>query len=145
MESQLEKRAGIPLQQFMQEWHAELETALAELSTELGELPRLQGEVSFKTLSPVSRAVSYRVNVRPASVINATTSRLTLLHANLEGMDVEVAPNALSREEINFASETLHQLPGTWSHGDRLYWTFSLEVPELGCEVISGWNRQEVN
>ena len=59
-------------------------------------------------------------------------------------MDEEVEPKSIQREQNSYPEQAEDDLPETFSRGGRLYWTFALDVPDLGCPVISGWQRQEI-
>ena len=56
----------------------------------------------------------------------------------------EVPVEEWMRQELDYERERLGELPGTFARGTRLYWTCAVHVPELDCEVISGWVRQEM-
>jgi hypothetical protein len=140
---QLEQNAGIPFAQFMTAWREELASARTMLANEVSLLPRLSGDVSFEALSPDTRLARYRVMVNPSSKA-AGSWRVTLLHANLYAFETEVEPNNLQRKDIRYENAAEGELEGTWTRGARFYSTFTLEVAELGCEVISGWTRREV-
>jgi hypothetical protein len=66
------------------------------------------------------------------------------LHRTLEAFDEEVDTKSLERERNIYAEGSLEDLPESYSRGGRLYWTFGFDSPELGCQVISGWVRQDI-
>jgi hypothetical protein len=142
--SLFEQNTGVRMAQFVSKWREELEAARLALTDDLERLPRVHGDVSFEALSADTRIVRYRVAVDPPPGVPDPASRITLLHANLTGADIEVGPNHLMREDIAVTPEASGQLDGTWTRGSRFYSTFSLEVADLGCEVISGWTRREI-
>jgi hypothetical protein len=142
VETQLETLAGMPMATFIAAWRAELDSARAALKSDLARLPRVRGEVWFDALSAETRAARYRVSLDPAP--ETAASRVTLLHANLSAFETTVRQQDLHREDVDAASSAAGELVGAWSRGGRLYWTFSMELSDLGCEVISGWNRREI-
>jgi hypothetical protein len=144
IEEQFERHVGVPMTDFIAAWRNELDIARAALVNDLSRLPRVRGEVSFDALSADTWIARYRVAVDPQPEGPADASRITLLHANLSAGQTEVAPNDLLREDVDLTLNADGELPGTWTRGSRFYSTFSLEVPELGCEVISGWSRREI-
>jgi hypothetical protein len=141
-ETQLERHAAITWPELLAAWRDDLDAARRELATELAQLPRLSGAVTFDPLSPATRVVKYAVSIEPPPARGE--SRVSLLYADLDVFDQEIPPNEWQREEFDYAIEQAGELPGTRSRGDRFFATFSLEVKALGCTVISGWMRQEV-
>ncbi|HEX4998632.1 MAG TPA: hypothetical protein VFY29_10415 [Terriglobia bacterium] len=139
---QLERIAGVPASRFLTMWREELDAARSALQADLARLPRLDGALLFAPLSPETRTAQYRVAFEPAPAADAP--RVTLLHADLSGFSASVAPQELQREDIDVIHASSGELDGTWSRGARVYWTFSAEVTDLGCDVISGWKSQDI-
>jgi hypothetical protein len=137
----LHDEAGEGLQPFFSQWQAELELARAELKGELERVPRLHGEVVFILLSADSRKVHYRARIERMS---APDARYSMLYHLLPAFDEEVGPKSIQREQNGYAERPEDELPETYSRGGRLYWTLALDAPALGCQVISGWKRQEI-
>jgi hypothetical protein len=142
IETQLERHAGIAWPEFLAAWQSDLDAARAAMASELARIPRLTGSVTFEPLSLDSRIVKYSVAIEPPPTDGK--SRVSLVYADLGVFDQEVPPHDWEREEFDYAIEQTGELPGTRSRGDRFLSTFALEVDALGCEVISGWSRQEV-
>jgi hypothetical protein len=136
----LREQAGVALDAFFSQWQQELAGARRELSEELAQLPRIRGEVSFIPLSTESRKVRYRISIEARS---APPARYSFLYHQLPALDEEVLPTSIQREQ-NRVAQPEGELPEAYSRGGRLYSTFEVEVPALGCAVISGWTRQEI-
>jgi len=85
--------------------------------------------------------VHFRLTVEPPP---GQDVRYSFLYDSLEAFDEEVDPNSIRREQNTFGQRPEADLPETYSRGMRLYWTLALQVPALGCQVVSGWNRQEI-
>lgn len=141
LERLLAEEAGVTWDAFWARWQEDLTRARRELAGELAALPRLRGEVRFNVLSKDSREAAYRVRIEPAP---PPGTRYSLLHHELPVFDEEVAPQLLRREHQPYATRSAGTLPGGFSRGGRLYWTFALDVPALGGEVISGWRREVI-
>jgi hypothetical protein len=137
----LPQEARITMTTFLGQWQDELAAARRSLEKDVKALPRVRGEVSFVPLSPDSRKVRYRVNIEPQPT---APMRYSLLYHLLSAFDEEVEAKSIQREQNAYTNQVLEELPETYSRGARLYWTFALEVPQLGCQVISGWKRQEI-
>lgn len=141
LERLLRDQAGTDLSAFLAQWRDELAGARRALSNEVARLPRLRGQTVFVALSAESRTVQYRVTMeRPPS----PETRYSFLYHLLPPFDEEVSPQAIQRELNSYSQKPAGELPESYPRGARLYWTFALEVPALGCEVISGWRREEV-
>ena len=141
LERLLPREAGVTLDQFWLQWQEDLAVARRELSSDLVQLPKAHGEVTFVPLSAESRQVHYRVRFEP---LLQQSVRYSFLHHQLPAFDEEVAPQSLRRELNSYPEQGEGNLPDSFVRGARLYWTFSLDVPALGCPVISGWHRDEI-
>jgi hypothetical protein len=137
----LRQRAGEGLQDFFEQWQKELAAMRPGLADDLAQLPRLRGQVDFLPLSPESRKVRFRADIKPLPAPNA---RYSFLYRRLPGFDDEISPKSIERVQDSYAQRPEDELPGAFSRGARLYSTFALEVPALGCTVISGWRRDEL-
>jgi hypothetical protein len=137
----LESRAGVSQAEFVQAWLQALARARAHHAPALARLPRPQGSIEFVPLSGSTRAVRYQVQIEPAP---APGTRYWVYYDELPVLDEEVDLTKVHRVGNTFPEGAGGELPGTFAVGTRLYWTISLRVPELGCDVVSGWQRQEV-
>ena len=137
----LQIHSGIELQPFFNQWQTDLAEARRSLASELAQLPKLKGDLSFVRLSQDSRKIGYRLVISPPPTAETPYS---FLHRSLSAFDEEVQPESLQREQNRYPRQAQDELPETFSRGGRLYWTFAMELPELGCQIISGWKRQEI-
>ena len=140
-EQPLRAQAGESPEAFFSQWQEELAAARSSLAGELAALPRLTGQLAFLPLSPDSRKARFRVKLDPAP---ASETRYSLLYHPLPPFDEEVEAKSLQREQNSYPRDPEAELPDTYSRGQRLYWTFALDVPALGCQVVFGYLRQEV-
>jgi hypothetical protein len=141
MDTILRHETGVTLAAFFVQWQEDLAAARRTLADDLKALPRIKGELTFLPLSPDSRRVRFRANIEP---VPASPVRYSMLYYLLPAFDEEVEPKSILRVQNDYAQQPQDELPETYSRGGRLFWTFSHEVPELGCPVISGWQRQEI-
>lgn len=124
----------------MQQWNEELASTCPALAAELQRLPHLHGKMSFTSLSTQSRKVDYDL-----ADPSRRTGLYSLRYCKLPAYDEEVSTHSLLQSLQNrYPQRPRGELPGNWSRGDRLYWTFEMHVPALGNPVVSGWQRQEV-
>lgn len=137
----LREHFGIGRDVFVREWQEELAEARRTLGPELAALPILRGTVTFPSLSPQSRRVSYQLEVENPP---ATGFDFQFQHHLLGPFDEPVKPSDIWRERHAFPAVSRADLPESVTTGARLYSTFSTYVPALGCEVISGWTRRDV-
>jgi hypothetical protein len=137
----LQRHAAVSWPEFLNDWQSELDAARREVSEAVMRLPRLTGELTFQPLTSDTLVVKYRVAMEPAAAIH---SRVALVYAEIGAFNQELQPQDWQREEFDFTLEPQGELPGTRARGERIISTFSLDLKELGCTVISGWKRQEI-
>jgi len=134
--------AGIGYDAFIEQWSEALEAERRDRETELALLPRLNGTVQYETVTSATRRISYSLCVIPEV---PPGGRCRFLHVDPGPFDREIEPEDVRFEEHDCrALADGAMLPGTLGRGSRLAWTFALDVASLGCEVITGWVRQEV-
>jgi hypothetical protein len=92
-------------------------------------------------LSATSRKVRFHAIVNPAPVSDVHYS---FLYEQLTGFDEELSAKSFQREQNSYVQSPEAELPGTYSRGQRLCWTMALDVPALGCQVVSGYNREQI-
>jgi hypothetical protein len=137
----LVNQVGIAEGVFFTQWQEELAQARRALADQLKQLPHLQGQVTFVPLSKDSRKIRYSATIEPAP---KKPVRYVFLHTALSAYDEEIDPKTIEREQQAYPEKAAEELPETYSRGARLYWTVGFQVPQLQCQVISGWKRQEV-
>jgi hypothetical protein len=137
----LRREAATSLPPFFGQWQVELAQARQTLADGFKQLPHLRGEVSFIRLSQDSRKIRYHAIIDPPPTAG---TRYSFLYSSLSAFDEEVDPKSIQHEQNNYVEGAQEELPETLSRGGRLYWSFALQVPELGCQAISGWQRQEI-
>ncbi len=128
-------------QTFFQQWREELASAHLLFGEELAQLPRLRGKVNFMPVSASSRKVKFRIIVDPVPVSDV---RYSFLYQQVTGFNEELSAKSFQREQNSYLHSPKAELPGTYSREQRLCWTVALYVPALGCQVISGFNRDQI-
>ena len=68
-----------------------------------------------------------------------------MLYAELSAFGESVKPSWIRREDALYVEQDTGELPGTFGRGTRFYSTFAVWVEVLGCNVISGWTRREID
>jgi uncharacterized Fe-S cluster-containing radical SAM superfamily enzyme len=101
----------------------------------------LNGQVTVLPLSADSRKLRFRAIIDPPP---KSEVRYSFLYQRLAVFDEEISTKSLQREQNNYAQSPEAELPETYSRGQRLCWTVALDLPALGCQVTSGFNRQEI-
>jgi hypothetical protein len=135
----MEREAGLPLADFMATWSEGLETRRRERAEDLTRIPKLEGTIRFEAMSASTRIVSFEFSCDPPP-----EKRFTLIHIKLPPFDDELPTRQLHREEFQYASQRNGELPGSYARGTRFGSTFAVWDEQLGCEIISGWTRQEM-
>ena len=90
-------------------------------------------------MSASTRIVSFEFSCDPHP-----EKRFTLIHIKLPPFDDELPMRQLRREELQYESQRQGELPGSYARGTRFGSTFAVWVELLGCEIITGWSRQEM-
>lgn len=142
LDSLFPEKAGVGYDAFIEQWNEALEATRGTREAELARLPKLEGAVEYEDVTPATRRLRYRVRVTAEFPPGA---RCRFLHVDLGPLDKEIEPTDVRFEEHDcraLADGVI--LPGTLGRGSRLGWTFSMDVAPLGCEVLTGWVRQEV-
>jgi hypothetical protein len=140
-EGHLHEQFGQTPEAFFGNWQQELATVRNSLAGQLAALPRLNGKATFISVSGDSRRARFRLAVDPPP---GSEVRYSLLYERMTAFDEEVELNKLQREQDSYPKTTELELPQTYSRGQRLYWAFGMDVPALGCQVVSGFAREEV-
>jgi hypothetical protein len=140
-ERHLRRQTGKRPEDFFRVWQEELALARQSLVGELAGLPRLSGQVTFVPLSAESRKVRFRVVLEPSP---GSDVRYSFLFQQLPALDEEAEVKTLQREQNSYLQSPEAELPETYARGQRLRWTFAVDVPALGCQVVSGYIRQDI-
>lgn len=164
----LRRTAGITEAELLAAWNRELAATRAALAAELAQVPRPTLDLRFINATPATVLVRYQANFSPparpvAKPVNVTTGlparigvagfnpvgkgespmeyRLRYLELPPldEGIDEDTLKDELHRESVEAIRE--HELPASFPRGGRLLIGVAVNVPALGCDVISGWQR----
>ncbi len=133
------RQAGVPYDRFLATWINDLEVRRQSRAEDLARIPRLNGTIRFHATSASTRTVSFDFTCDPPP-----ERRFTLIHIKLPPFDDQLAVNELHREELQYDRQRSGELPGSFARGTRFGATFAVWVEQLGCEIITGWTRQEM-
>lgn len=106
----------------------------------LSELPRLGGTIDLESLSSETRSLDFAFQSTPPPA----DGWFELRHIRLDPFEMEIDEYKTVTEKFLFNKDANGEAYETFSRGDRLAWTFVVDVERLGCEVITGWKYQEV-
>lgn len=136
-----ERETGLAYAAFLQHWDARLRQERALRAEELAALPRLSGRLRAEPLSGATRRLWF---VPDAGSALPAGARVQLRYVELPLFDAEIAEDRVRSEDRFAPLGGPVDLPGTWARGTRIAFTLSQRPEALGCEVISGWTREEV-
>jgi len=139
--SLLERHGGIAYSDFVGRWSRDLDELASMRQNELDSIPRISGELTFDAISDYSRVVRFHFKSRPAP----RSGRFAVLYAELPAFGVSAEASEIRREDALFPEHVMGELPETFGQGTRLYSTFAARVDVLGCDIISGWTRSEMD
>lgn len=136
----LERETDLAPDPFVQLWLGELGECAKTLAGDLATVPRPSGTIEFAALSFGTRKVAYEFHCDPAPA----SGRFVLQYSILPPFNQEVPEHELKREDRDYVRQSRGELPTTYSRGTRLYSTFAVRDERLGCEIITGWTRREI-
>jgi hypothetical protein len=136
----LKQHGGLSYPDFFTRWSGDLDELAYLHRIELAQIPRISGEVLIDSMSDYTRMVHFHFQSRPLP----DSGRFTLMYAELPAFAASVEPSEIRREDVVFSEQSDYELPGTFRKGTRLYSTFATRVETLGCEIVSGWTRLEM-
>jgi hypothetical protein len=123
---------------FKAEWEAELRSLATRWESQLATVPRLKADAQFIAKSEVSFELSLKITCEPAS------PSVIVKYQRIDEFDV-CEDDLESKEQVEpYVPASAIVVRQLFNAGERLRWTISLKSLELDCEVISGWQRQEV-
>ena len=88
--------------------------------------------------------VTYQLVITPRCEPAAEDTNITVRFEELSVYDAWESDRLTESQIELYEPEKTITLTDTFAAGGRLRWTTSVFVPQLGCDVISGWRRQEV-
>ncbi|MEM7312384.1 MAG: hypothetical protein AAF497_04455, partial [Planctomycetota bacterium] len=67
-----------------------------------------------------------------------------LRHIQLEPFETAIDEYETINEKFLYTKDAKAEAYETFSRGDRIAWTFVVDVERLECEVITGWKYQDI-
>jgi hypothetical protein len=131
---------GSDYREFLRDWIDELDALTKRYGDKLDAIPRLTSQAVF-----VPRSTStYELAITPRCLPAAEDGNITVRFEEISVFDAwESNRLTESRTELYEPEKTI-TLADTFAVGGRIRWTTSVFVPQLDCDVISGWRHQEV-
>lgn len=136
----LERSASVAAEPFLARWQSELAACAKTLERELATVPRPRGTIQFVSVSPDTRKVTFDFRCDPAP----PSGRFVLRYATLPPFNAQVPDHELKQEDRQFEESSRGELPATYARGTRFYSTFAVRDDRMGCEIITGWTRREM-
>ncbi|MGB7346775.1 MAG: hypothetical protein WBD20_21315 [Pirellulaceae bacterium] len=131
---------GDDYRDFVAEWANELQLERLTFS----ETMRLVPQVSAKARWIAKSTITHELEVTPTCDPAPADGNVSVQHEEIGIFDTWTNDeNVESQVEIYEPGKPI-VVKDTFAAGDRMRWTVSVFSPELGCDVISGWQRQEV-
>jgi hypothetical protein len=139
----LKGRAGLDVAEFERTWNEALETARRDLAEPLAALPRLKLDLHQSSATDVTTLVGFQLSTTRAPEGEV---EYRVRHMALPGLPEPFEEDDLiddaSRARLD--APVSGELAESFARGTRAVVGASLFVPELGCDVISGWQRIEI-
>ena len=164
----LRRATGLTESQLLTAWHRELTLARSALADQLARLPQPTLELNLVATTPQTVLVRYQASFAPgrpplelrtpkdssratrqprpdksATAPATDTLEYRLRYLQLPPFNEAIQENDL-KDELHReppAATAQHELPETFPRGGRLLIGIATFVPELGCDITSGWHR----
>ncbi len=131
---------GSDYEVFQSQWASELRNLSESFKEELSKCPILKAECEFSAKSSWSRELL----ISPICDPLPQTNSITIRYNELTAFDVWEHDYESETQIETYNAGLVIRVHRLFSRGERIRWTTSTRVPELGCDVISGWQRVEV-
>jgi hypothetical protein len=139
----LKERAGLEISDLEKAWNGILEEARTELAAPLATLPRLKLDVHQRAATDVTTLLGFHLSVTqpPADEVEYRIRYLAL-----PGLDELFEEDDLIDEaaRARLDAPVSGELAESFARGTRAVVGASLFVPELACDVTSGWQRTDI-
>ncbi len=139
--SLVERHGRLAYSDFIGQWTEDLAALERTHRDELNEIPQISGNVEIQSISEYSRVVRFRFTSQPPP----ESGRFALLYAELPAFAASVHPCDIRREDGLYPDQREGELPETFDRRVRLYSTFATWIDALGCNIVSGWTRREMD
>ncbi len=137
----VKRHGGLDYSDFVDRWMEDLAGLERKHRDRLEGIPRISGEIQVESISEYSRVVRFRFASRPAP----ESGRFTLLYAELPAFAAAAEACDIRRQDGLYPDQCQGELPETFDRGAKLYSTFATWVDALGCNIVSGWTRREMD
>ena len=136
---------GDDYHQFVKDWVIELQKQETTFAETLSSIPKLSAEANWIAKSAVTHELEVTPTCEPPpKSSNAASGNVSIDFEEIGIFDTWMPDLEVESQVQPYESGQTIVLKDTFSAGDRLRWTISVFSPELGCDVIFGWQRQEV-
>lgn len=135
-----ERTMGSDYQQFIRDWNTELKTLEQSFAKQIREIPRLTADVAWIKRSQVT----YEMQVTPRCSSENAINDVSVKYEEISVFDDWRTDRRAKSQTESFDPNDSITITDTFAAGGRVRWTTSVYAPELQCDVISGWQRQEV-
>jgi hypothetical protein len=125
---------------FKMQWQRELEKLAIRWKSRIEEIPRLEAKGHFEPQSPLS--YSLVLDVRSSST--QSMQSITVKHKRIDEFDMWEDDSDCVEQTQNCETNHSITIRQKYPPGSRILWTTVTRSTKLDCDVISGWQRQEV-
>lgn len=140
-DSELLRTTGIRMEEVVNVWKDYSARNALGAEKALASVPRLTTTLDLVPVSSTGREARYEVKLAPPPprplLIGFITSKLDPFDRPLEWKDLAI-------DERTYPDHRTGVLPRAYSRGERLAWRSEVYLEDLGCRVISGVRRVEV-
>lgn len=121
-------------------WVARAKEVMNSHDAALEKIPELNGSVKYEKISTGSRKVSFEFDCVPPP----EDGKFFVKYTELPLFDFEIAKSDEQVETLFYDKHNRSSLGPTFSRRSRFMYTFAVFSDVLGCELISGWRREEM-
>jgi hypothetical protein len=139
----LQHGANVSIEDLVRAWNGMLSKGREALAADLARLPRLELTIQQHAATEQTTLLKWRLSAAP-SPVDEVEYRIRYLR--LPGLDEPFDEDDMLDEAARAKLDTPieKELAESFSRGGRAVVGAAVHLPELGCDVISGWQRLDI-
>lgn len=125
---------------FKKHWIEQLEDLSSRWASELSQIPKVKMTVSLSAKSDES----FEATAKPLIEPPPKDGEVELLYEELDAFDAWEHDRTATSQIEEYREGTTVSMSRFFNRGSRARWTAKVRSDALGCDVISGWERRDI-
>ena len=131
---------GEDYEAFKKHWIEQLDDLSSKWDSELSQVPKVEMLVSLSAKSDES----FEANAKPRIEPSPRDGEVEILFEELEAFDTWEHDRTATSQIEEYRDGMTVSMSQFFSRGSRVRWTAKVRSEALGCDVISGWERRDI-